>query len=796
MDGMGLGEGVDTSSGVGSLDPPEITCNSFFAISGHAWDGTGGSKNAFSVKTFGGAQITSLPMVVKLNPAIWGGWSGGPTIAYVGGSATLKNYKAVALTTGDQYDMGHNLINYTLRITAIDTRGKSATKDCRILFSGFCGDGIVSDGLNEQCDFYNFAAVKPAPSFSNLANRYACGDLTKKDIHNPLQNLSCRWLDADNGGGYCGDGVTETAHGETCDFSGYATPSRNTSSSTNTYVCGNIANGALACKYLDKDNGGGYCGDGVIQDGNTALSGHSSFNAGEECDEGALNSNAGACSLDCVWLKRSMAAISPSTNVDGDFKADSVIFNNDALTSSLALAAGGTYLKLSGIQPTAYAYVASQADTVVVKIKVTDVTYKRECDMTTSGTRMCYWDYSQNEGDLNSYSPVIRNMSEIGSTTSRTAVNLETGDVWVHFKGTPQKVARFDDDLNLLQGPCEIDPSYTGAAGGGGGVAIDKNGNAWAGNYYTGRVVLYEAKDNVLGQPPSCNELQVVNTGQSIYGLAINADGNLFFRAGSPGRIDLPSGVVSTFPGGASYGVTVDKNGNPWFGLYNGGDTGIQTVAKNAPNGTPTTHYVPGTFAETAAVSIDAAGNLWGASPWSGGIYEFDTSGNLLLSLYPGELHHGISGTSDGYVISPKYPSPADLDIITPGATDLTTTRITKSYPSVSSFYSYADMAGLNRGMQFRSGSWTKQIDSGFDKQHWGSFTFQSTSLAPNDIIVYIGAANDQADLNANLMSVTAWNAIANWKDPARMGRYLLIKIVFKSKILGQSPVVWDFKIN
>lgn len=663
------------------------------------------------------------------------------------------------MTNGEKCDSGA-----ANGVTCTPTYGNSCTycaSDCsevKTVKGGICGNGGPLES-GEDCDNGINNGTVTGPVYNQIASSFSYCD------------SGCKIISGTNR--YCGDGSITDA--EQCDTAG-----------NNGINC--AAAYGQVCSYCDSQckNAvfkGERCGDGIVQS-----------SQGEDCDDGLGNGTDKACGTSCIWTKKVKPVVLMSTSTDGKMNADSVIYNQDSVITNLTIAQDGQYIKLGGIQPTAYAYIASQVDNRVAKIKVTNVAWKRECDVTGGGIRMCYWDYNNNEGGLTAYTSTlgngrIKDLSAQGTIPSRTAVNLETGDVWVHFKGAPQQIARYDDDFNLLQGPCVIDASNS-SGGSGGGVVIDKDGNAWAGNYYSGLVVQFKTEDNV-GNTPACTSLASVSTGASIYGMTINADGNIFFQGGSLGRINIPALTVDIFSnaGVYNYGITVDKSGNPWWGTPS---YGVKTISKSAPAGTAVTdHFSP--QVDNYAVSIDLSGNIWGASAAGAGIHKYDTNGTLLMSFFA-DAHHGISGTSDGYIISPKF-STNILDIVTPGTTAGNTTFISRAY-DVGAFYSYADMAGLNRGMQFRSGSWTKEIDSGNNNQHWGALSFDQTSLASGDISVYVGASSSPSLLNGSLLPVATWNSLTTYKDPARMGRYVLIKVVLRSKITGQSPVIWNLKIQ
>lgn len=145
-------------------------------------------------------------------------------------------------------------------------------------YSGLCGDGRLNSAIDpntgepyEVCDYANYSS--PLPVNSSPANSYGC-------------TLLCQMNNT-----YCGDGTTQYANQELCDWNGdYDTPEPLFSSEFNQYGCRSIGtytalNGltyAACTPTLD-----GWCGDGHIQDGVTNQAGIVYPNYGEDCDPGS-----------------------------------------------------------------------------------------------------------------------------------------------------------------------------------------------------------------------------------------------------------------------------------------------------------------------------------------------------------------------------------------------------------------------------------------------------------------------------------------------------------------------------
>ena len=529
-----------------------------------------------------------------------------------------------------------------------------------------------------------------------------------------------------------------------------------------------------------------------------ALCGNGVKEAGERCDYGSNNSDennnaaypVSACATDCTWSQFTNHTIPTATSV----VYDSIVLDDDNDTTH-AEDHNSTFLKLLGVQPTPYAYFADIYRNEIIRMRVTkyDGGYPRVCGVSSAGVSLCYWDMNAIPETFGQIKIINVNMLP---NPSRTAVNVETGDFWVHSR-KHQSVARFDYDGNLKMGPCNIDTAaeMQSPVGNGGGVAIDEDGNAWVGSYRTGRIILLD------GSASSCTVLKTIYDPtliSGIYGLTINADGDLFARGKSDElakiKVSDGSNAIIRFtlaPGAASYGVTVDLNGNPWWGAL---PMGVQTVDKNAPSGTAAKGY-GSTYCY--AVSIDVNGYIWCSSA-NVGIHKYDTAGNFLLSLNGTyyTANHGISGTSEGGIFSPYYTNKNRIIYYYNNGLNGSTAGedINTAAEANGLIYTYADMAGLNRAMQFRSGNWTKTFDAGHADQHWGNISYDVVAPSKTSVEVYIGAADAEANLPIKLMSADAWNAL-DYSSDQHKGRYLMIRILLRSRQRNVTPVISNIKL-
>jgi uncharacterized repeat protein (TIGR03803 family) len=200
------------------------------------------------------------------------------------------------------------------------------------------------------------------------------------------------------------------------------------------------------------------------------------------------------------------------------------------------------------------------------------------------------------------------------------------------------------------------------------GVALDSAGNLYGTTSQGGLVykvdargqysILYTFSNAYYGLGPE-GSLTLDSTG-NLYG---TADVGGAAQAGTVYKLD-PAGQVAllySFTGGADganpqAGVTFDSAGNLYGTTNLGGSAGLGVVYKLSPDGQETVLHTftgePDGAKPTAAVTLDAAGNLYGTAyqggeghcyPQSGCgvVYEIDTAGNYTI-LYT------FTGGADG----------------------------------------------------------------------------------------------------------------------------------------------------
>jgi cysteine-rich repeat protein len=219
---------------------------------------------------------------------------------------------------GEQCDDGNNI------------DGDGCNADCQ---TESCGDGVLQEALGEQCDDGNNI---DGDGCNADCQTESCGDgVLQPDLGEACDdgnNIDGDGCNADCQSEFCGDGVFQEALGEQCD-DGNNIDGDGCNADCQTESCGDgVLQEALGeqCDDGNNINGDGcnadcqseFCGDGVLQpdlgeqcdDGNTVsgdgcqadcklpICGDNIVDPGEECDDGAANSDTApdACRTDCT----------------------------------------------------------------------------------------------------------------------------------------------------------------------------------------------------------------------------------------------------------------------------------------------------------------------------------------------------------------------------------------------------------------------------------------------------------------------------------------------------------------
>lgn len=535
-----------------------------------------------------------------------------------------------------------------------------------------------------------------------------------------------------------------------------------------------------------------YCEDGIIQDPNDEGLGGENNDGKEECDDGN-EIDVDVCDT-CQWTCKALA-FSDITLTPPHAKGDNIIFDDNNDTNSVNEVAGGAFLKIDKSMPTPYIWIANSNRNLVSKLRTFDG-LKKDC-IRSGGEIIC--DYI--DGVIEQRGENLGNFS-VGSNPSRTAVNAETGDVWIANRNS-NNVHKLDINGTILK-ICAV-------GGGPRGLAIEKDGNVWVANCTSGNAMLLPGNDT------DCAPITTVNLGgECPYGLTIDTENNIWInRRADSGRlvkIDTVSNTVSnSFPLYYAYGITADKFGNIWIGRsegvgvyeYKKGAAGVSTYGSAPPYNIP---Y------RTTGVTQDLSGNIWFSAYYNARIIKVNQSGSFVLEqLSGGSSPHGIVSDSKDQIWAVNRGSNSVRVFDSAGTVLSVFGTDPEAMPGdvycINDIngngncaddgveaYTYSDMTGLNRAMLLRSGNWKGAFDSGFDDQKWGNISWDEVTPAGTEIKVELRASNDKDFVSDSFMLSTNWNALS-YKNDSRSGRYLQISITMRSNV-DAAPVLTNLRVE
>jgi cysteine-rich repeat protein len=684
-----------------------------------------------------------------------------------------------------------------------------------------CGNDVLNEG--EQCD--GTANVALTTADSSVSKQYACAE-------------ECIYT-----GGYCGDNLLQLMINdelrEQCDgLRGIAT-NPGESSTFKKYECDMIIN---KCQFRAES---GYCGDGFLQ---------SEF--GEVCDDGN-RVNEDSCDNSCQWAVKTISTISCSlvrgasfsntlveaVSADGIFCAD----NDD--TGDTTAVSGGTTFKVDRLMTTPYLYVAdsqycgsAQCAASYDYNKISKIRTYTGKQLTSDG----YTNTTEYKGDIVA-------IIQVGTNPSRTAVNVETGDVWVGNRGSGT-VTKINIDGNVVA-TCNTATVAGSTTNGPRGLAIDSQGRVWVANSTEGTVVRLPANiESSADCPASYNFILGTNkfaVGGYPYGLAVDSKDNIWvsnrgYVYGIPSRIqklerfsatvdqytlkDIATPAGTYLPDGnnlyceaawngaywyrtvwSPYGITVDLQDNVWVANTCNGVWKIDTSSNPATISAFNFHLagLDPNYGRSRGVTIDSAGNVWVAFDFNHKVIKITNLDNPLLGY---EVKSTSVGTNYGYqpigIVGDSFGQVWSVNFLTGNVTvfpsPATPLEITRIYPVTNEVvgygvlpYSYSDMTGLNRAMLIRSGVWQITLNGLTPDMHWGDLAWTPTLSDPDrqSIEVSVRANNDLTNINyEDFISADAWNSYTNL-DETRKGQYLQIKVIIRSRVRDVTPVLSNLSI-
>ena len=378
-------------------------------------------------------------------------------------------------------------------------------------------------------------------------------------------------------------------------------------------------------------------------------------------------------------------------------------------------------------------------------------------------------------------------VNSYGRSPSRTSVARD-GSVWVANRGhssgedvnNPEhsNVVHLGSDGSFI---CRAD--ITGLAR---GLAIDADGNIWAGTH-TGRRV-YKISGTDVDRtlvPHRCRVISNYSVGVAVYGLTVDPDGHVW-TASSPEtvRIRISDGMQTRYANPWHYGIAPDAAGHIWFGGW-GGSGPVHAIRRSDGARLDTTER------NVTAVTVHPDGSVWGSSYGTNelvGINGTTRARICRVGIPSGTNPHGVAVDRLGRIWVPsRYGGVVNVF-------DTTCRHLhTYTVDAGQELYSYSDMTGhLLRTFTAPEGLWTQIFDAGYAMPSWDRVEWDATIPADTSVEVSVRGADTEAAL--------ATASPCEWLSPSPAGlaacaaiqgrRYLRVQVRLRSTRSGVRPIV------
>ena len=276
-------------------------------------------------------------------------------------------------------------------------------------------------------------------------------------------------------------------------------------------------------------------------------------------------------------------------------------------------------------------------------------------------------------------------------------------------------------------------------------VAIDRNGDIWAGSYNNGD--LYHISGTMVDTtttPPTCVVLNTINVGQNIYGLTADPDGYVWTSSSPTIRVDIATYAQTSFTNPSHYGISPDGANRVWFGGWRGGGT-VHALDR-------TTGAVLNTsVTQVTAVTTHPSGNIYGSAYGTNQLIGIDgtTGAELCRTANPsGTNPHGVAVDRMGRIWMPSRFTSGTVNVFDTGCAHLATYTVDAGQE----LYSYSDMTGhLLRTFVSPEGRWEQVFDSGYALAYWTTVDWMSIEPPGTDIEVTARTADTLATLDAGV---------------------------------------------
>jgi streptogramin lyase len=312
------------------------------------------------------------------------------------------------------------------------------------------------------------------------------------------------------------------------------------------------------------------------------------------------------------------------------------------------------------------------------------------------------------------------------------------------------------------------------------GIAVDKSNNVWAGCFGTMKYYCIRNSDGQI-----LKTVDVSSFNHTPYGAVIDENGILWSSGHSKGfvlRLDPTDDSVSTVDmRHYVYGLGLDRFGH----LFVSGWTDSKLSRINIYTGTLDWSRI-GAY-ESRGVTCTDDGDVWTADSEPNTVTRWSNDGVKLKSISVGNTPTGVVVDAVGkvWVVNNGDEYIHRIDPQT-NLIDLSKRIIGARH------YGYSDMTGIiSRTFTTTTGSWTvvhntKAFDSQWGVIFWNSYEPMGTSLA-----VEVRSSNDRRYWSS-------WEQVRNYSPLLNTpnGRYLEVKVTFKSADRQTSPIIYDLTVS
>ncbi|MBL8868680.1 MAG: putative Ig domain-containing protein [Planctomycetaceae bacterium] len=316
--------------------------------------------------------------------------------------------------------------------------------------------------------------------------------------------------------------------------------------------------------------------------------------------------------------------------------------------------------------------------------------------------------------------------------------------------------------------------------GGPRGVAIDANGKVWVAPWNgTG----FRVFDNRTGELE-----QIVNTPHGSYGAVVDGKGNLWSAIG-PGnaaimRINTNTRTYAeTVSVAGAYGLTVDRDGIVWTSP----NIGTNVLSRYDPTTRELLTYpIPATSG--GGITVDRQGNIWFGNHWSNQLWKFTIAEDRKTLLQSTSIEvcsqpKSASIDADGYLWTVCLGSNQAYKI------DTMTNQVVPGWPIPTGAgpYNYSDMTGDQlQTVTQRSGTWTEIIDAARLNAVWAGVEIASN--LPNDTSLSLRVRT--SNLRDTLAAQSWLDVPFNQPLPGIVGRFLQVETRLRSQDPDQHPAI------